>query len=1624
MYQPKKPIKTGDLRHSSVDKNQPPNNNVNIENNNVNNICIVCQKLGEKLKKCSRCCSVMYCSRVCQKEGWQDHKIICDAICKLKLDNQQKIENSGQYNSRMMPKDQAKLINLIGRKSEVRCVVEGEVMDVLWDTGANVSIISKDVIKKYFQNRSVRPLDELVEDSKSFKVCWGDKSVIPYCGWIELTFKLLDSSTSISVPFLVVNQHISNVIVGTNVIDEITKNELPQNLQKSLSASLPFKDKEAISSFVNFIQLSRDGEVSAVRSSRSHILKPGVSHEIKCKIKTGLTQPLPVTFEPSLDLPEGIEAVESLLSLKRGNHQHLKIPVINTTKHPVMLPENLTLGSIHQISSITPIECFDDPKIPSFQNQEKSVEKELHHKSKPKQLSKSKPKEVNNEKIKNILKGIKIDHLDADQQEKVIKLLEEESAVFCDGDDDIGNCPEIKMKIQLKDDIPVQKTYYGVPRPLYIEIKSYVEDLLNKSWVVKSNSSYSSPVVAVRKKDGTLRLCCDYRQLNSKTIPDRHPLPRIQDVLDSLGGKNWFTVLDQQKAYHQTYLDEKSQPLTAFITPWGLFHWIRVPMGLSNAPAHFQRFMENCLHDYRDDFALPYLDDILVYSGTFDEHLEHLRKIFKRLQSKGIKLKARKCDLFQNEVKYLGRIINSDGYKPDPKNIQAVHALADLHPTNIGDVRKLLGLVGYYRRYIPNFAVKAKPLFDLLKHDSSTQLRSSSKIRWEEVHQKSLSSLLSCLITPPLLSYPDYNETFSMHVDASTKGLGCVLYQKIKGELKLLGFGSRTLQGSEQRYHSTKLEFLALKWSICDHFRDYLFYAKHVDVYTDNNPLTYILSSAKLSATGQRWVNELADFPIKIHYKPGSLNNDADALSRLPFQQNLFKESYNGEELSAVFQGIYNQKNNGEAWVNCVTVSGELDKLEKDFNKDATTMKIKQHELKTMQEEDVTIRKIINYKKNFQVISKSIKDKESRETKLLLKELPKLSFNKNGVLVRQTTNFTQVVLPSKLKQLVYTELHEKMGHLGPQRVLQLARMRFYWPNMETDITEYIHHKCSCIFQKKPHVIPHAPLGTITTSAPMELIGIDFLHLDKCSGGYEYLLVITDHFTRYTQAYATTNKSSKTAASKLFNDFVLRFGMPDRIHHDQGKEFDNSLFRQLGTLSGIKQSRTTPYHPQGNGLVERMNSTIISMLKTLPETSKSKWKDDINKLVYAYNCTNHSVTGYSPFFLLFGRNPKLPIDLLLQLDDDNKEQDHGQYVKDWKTTMIDAFKTAKEKTVCRRQKAKTKADLKSTLGRLEVGDRVLVRNLSERGGTGKMRSFWEKDVHEIITVKDESFLIYSVRKVNEPNGKQRILHRNVLLPCDKYPYDSQDYHNKTQNKKEEVKKDSKEKENRSSRRLRKDDISDDNTASDTDEENSHIHIQYEENIPTGTEESIDFEVSSTNQDLCTTKTGEKEDKKEKICKSRIPIRTKRIHRMIEVTDLTKENVERKLRKEVISNMKTPSKNDTVQPQPIQNTIRRIPISKVIEITDIPNGQNTEVTPVTTNQNLEPESITNDQNLEPEAIINDQDIEPIVQPDKTSELKSYPLRNRQPVQTVILPNDLDGVIMNIQGILIRFIHACPQ
>ncbi|CAB4009442.1 Hypothetical predicted protein, partial [Paramuricea clavata] len=461
------------------------------------------------------------------------------------------------------------------------------------------------------------------------------------------------------------------------------------------------------------------------------------------------------------------------------------------------------------------------------------------------------------------------------QRQVVTNMLKEECHSFARNDEDIGYIKDLELEINLTTNEPVQKNYVSVPRPLYPEVKQCIEDLLNNEFIRESKSAYSSPVVCIRKKDGTLRLCVDYRELNRKTVPDRHPIPRVQETLDSLGSNAWFSVLDQG--------------------------------------------------ELRDEIAIPYSHDVIVFSRTFDEHVEHLRTVLRRLREHSVKLKRRKCKLFKREVTFLGRVVSKDGYRMDPENINAVASLKNNIPHTIGDLRKMLGLLSYYRRYVSNFARKAKPLYDLVTQAATTdpchdqengnkntrkegKVPSSFKIAWTEIHQTVLEKLIDHLIIPLVLAYPiwHYQKPYIVHIDASKDGLGAVLYQEQEETMRVIAYASRSLTNVEKNYHlhAEKLEFLALKWAIADHFRDYLYYAPE---FTDNNPLTYVLTSAGLNATGLRWIGELADFKFNICYRPGKLNGDANALSRMPMNiddyMNACSEEVNRDAFQATVCG-------------------------------------------------------------------------------------------------------------------------------------------------------------------------------------------------------------------------------------------------------------------------------------------------------------------------------------------------------------------------------------------------------------------------------------------------------------------------------------------------------------------------------------------------------------------------------------------------------------------------------------------------------------------------------------------------------------------------------------------------
>lgn len=416
---------------------------------------------------------------------------------------------------------------------------------------------------------------------------------------------------------------------------------------------------------------------------------------------------------------DDLDIGDGLVEVHRVKQPYVKISVGNHTQQNITITNFATLGNIQPIDKTVETDEMDGPEV----NKENSLV-----------LLSPDHTEETDQTIKQWSPPVDLSHLTDQQQAIMRKMLREESNVFARDENDMGCIPNLQMSITLKDDVPVQRTYAAIPKPLYKEVKEYIQDLLAKQWIVKSESPYAAPVVCVRKKDGSLRLCIDYRLLNQKTIPDRHPLPRIQDLIDTLGGYSWFSILDQAKAYHQGFIAEGSRHMTAFITPWDLYEWVRIPFWLSNAPAAFQRSMEEVLYSLRDECCIPYLDDILCYSKTFEEHVDSLRRVLRVLHLHGVKLRPAKCKFFRKEVRYVGRLVSADGVRIDPKDIEAIQALKNKVPNTVGEVRKLLGFLSYYRTYIQDFSRIAKPMYELLQSKNTVTALPQPRPKREKEH--------------------------------------------------------------------------------------------------------------------------------------------------------------------------------------------------------------------------------------------------------------------------------------------------------------------------------------------------------------------------------------------------------------------------------------------------------------------------------------------------------------------------------------------------------------------------------------------------------------------------------------------------------------------------------------------------------------------------------------------------------------------------------------------------------------------------------------------------------------------------------------------------------------------------
>ncbi|XP_055362214.1 retrovirus-related Pol polyprotein from transposon 412 [Betta splendens] len=1024
-------------------------------------------------------------------------------------------------------------------------------------------------------------------------------------------------------------------------------------------------------------------------------------------VNRGNTETYALVERPATStLPGGVFVDSSLISLPNQGSQKLAVFLRNEADHDIVLPTNCVIADFNVANAI--IENYQAADV----NGQNVVERFTQQNSKASSVDKESLSETFDfgPTLPDEWKG------------RVTHKLNGFSDVFAQHDLDFGHGSKIQHHIRLKDETPFKQRSRPIHPRDYEAVKKHLQTLLSAGIIGESESPFSSPIVVVRKKDGDVRLCVDYRKLNLQTIKDAYALPLLEESFSVLAGSKWFSVMDLKAGYYQIEMNNEDKPKTAFCCPFGFYEFNRMPQGITNAPSTFQRLMEKCMNDINLKEVLVFLDDIIVFSETLEEHEIRLVHVLDRLREYGLKLSPKKCKFFQSSVHYLGHVVSSNGVKTDPKKTEALKTWP--RPQNLKELESFLGFTGYYRRFVKDYSQVVKPLTNLTagypprrkgteinhRNDKYLNPREAFGDRWSMACQEAFEEIKDRLTSTPVLGYADSRLPYVLHTDASTTGLGAALYQEQEGETRVIAYASRGLSRSEARYPAHKLEFLALKWAVTEKFHDYL-YGNDFTVITDNNPLTYLLTTAKLDAVSYRWLAALSTFTFNIKYRAGKQNVDADGLSRRPhgplendaisqeegqridqFTSQLLASTNEVEQVTPGTVKAVCQRHTVEHGPEPVPFFGYVESLaihteaipdvfaeEESQDGSITVPKYNESALVQLQKEDPVISKISGLMENgTELPADCITD--SPEVRLILREWKRLQM-KSGLLYRTRksegeTSF-QLVLPAVLRPIVLKNLHDEMGHLGIERTLELTRSRFYWPKMAADIERKV-KTCERCVRRKVYPDNAAPLVNIQTSRPMELVCMDFLSLEPDNRNTRDILVVTDHFTKYAIAIPTRDQKATTVAKALWENVLVHYGFPERLHSDQGRDFESHTIKELCALTGTHKVRTSPYHPRGNP-VERYNRTLLSMLGTLEDKNKTKWREYVKPLTHAYNCTRNDVTGFSPYELMFGRQPRLPIDIAFGLPVKAKESSsHSQYVRNLKFHLEESYQTAIKK----------------------------------------------------------------------------------------------------------------------------------------------------------------------------------------------------------------------------------------------------------------------------------------------------------------------------------------------------------
>lgn len=965
-------------------------------------------------------------------------------------------------------------------------------------------------------------------------------------------------------------------------------------------------------------------------------------------------------------------------------------------------------------------------------------------------------------------------------------LIQEHAATFAMSKSDVGRTDVITHDITLEDGPRPRRSVPFRANPVEREIiKQEIDACLESGVIRPSTSAWSSPVVLVKKPDGSNRFCIDYRRLNNVTKSDVYPLPRISDVLDTLGvaKPRYFSALDLQSGYWQVEMGESSKMYTAFTTHCGLYEYNRMPFGLKNAPATFQRLMETVLSSLNWRQCLVYLDDVIVFSQSFEDHLVHLKDAFECIQGAGLKLKPSKCYFAQSEVKYLGHIVTENGIAPCPDKCAAVKEFPT--PVDVKSLRGFLGLANYYRKFVLGFSKIAAPLNALLRKDAP--------FVWSDDCNKAFQELRDALCSPPVLAYPDFTKPFLLTTDASNSAVGGILGQIQDGKERVIQYVGRSMNKHERGYSITEKEGLAIVYCL-KVFDPYLRNCKF-KIITDHQALKYIFNEKEnIGSRVARWAMALQQYDYTVVHRAGKVNENADALSRRHYDQDdeesISPPAWNNMlaiETRPPIKAKHDtapdhctdsppvnrhvtmatDKNPTVSTDECADGTRDSGNDMSDSGND-TVVNISipgcpLPRLKELQDADPNCKMLIDYLTDGSLPNDH---KTARQLTVEVENYAVLNgilyhfWFSDGAQKRKDRCYQQVVIPPPLREEVLAAMHDEMtaAHQGFTRTLLSVKCRFYWKSMARDIENWIKSCRTCSSRNRPGKATKTPMILREVDSAFDTIVIDIVGpLKKSANGNRWILTVEDYLSKWPEAIPLPDCKAHTIAVALLDQVISRHSAPRVILSDRGQNFLSAVVRELCNLFDTKKVHSSAYRPQTQGLVERWHSTLYQMLSKYVNSEQSDWDELLPMCLFAYRTTTATEsTELSPFQIIYGREPRLPIEQMLTVPRDLSKsvQEHIERVM----TKVRQYQTiANENAAKHHAKMKERHDKTANNVDFNVGDLVwLYVPVTPPGLSRKLIHKWhgpyriiqrQNDVHFFLRNCDNNKLLPTPVNVN-------------------------------------------------------------------------------------------------------------------------------------------------------------------------------------------------------------------------------------------------------------------------------------